>query len=270
MTYNRRESLRRCLQAIRGQTLVPKKVLVIDNASTDGTDKMLSDEFPDVAATRTQENLGCAGAMHEALRHTLRLHPEYIWLFDDDAIAAPTCLEILYREIQILQRERRVGILRPMMQDPVTGKVRGGGISCGGLLRAEMVATVTYPYADLFIELSDYSYVRAVRRAGYEILRVPIVLVHHPVDQLRSLQSVIANGYRVKPWRLYYQIRNEIYFNLYVERSLPQLLRHLAITGRTIALLTLFGRPRRGYTLLFRGIVDGLLARLGRRVDPDY
>jgi GT2 family glycosyltransferase len=270
MTYNRRDSLRRCLEAIRGQTLTPAEILVVDNASTDGTDAMLAQEFPEAKVRRTRENNGCAGAMDVALRFALTFSPEYIWFFDDDAIPRPSCLETLYREIRDLERERRLGVLRPMIRDPQSGDVVGGGMSHGALLRADMVAAVAYPHADLFIELSDHSYVRLLRKAGYEILRLPIVLVDHPVDRPRSLREVIAEGYQVKPWRLYYRVRNRIYYSLYVQRSIRELLRHLAITARTVALLTIFGRPRRGHLLVARGVLDGMLARLGRRVEPSY
>lgn len=270
MTYNRRESLRRCLEAIRAQTLPPGAIVVLDNASTDGTREMLALEFPDVVAVRAPENLGCAGAMHEILQFTLTLEPEYIWFFDDDVLAAPTCLETLFREIMWLKRERRIGVLRPMTRDPIHGDVVGGGISHGALLLAEMVRTVELPRADLFIELSDHAYNIQIRRHGFEILRVPVVLAEHPINQAKALREIVADGYSVKPWRLYYAVRNRIYMSLYVEHSIKRFIRQLSVATGAFMLLTLFGRPRRGQTLVLRGIADGMLGRLGRRVNPSY
>lgn len=270
MTYNRHDQLRQCLEGIRAQSVPPSKVLVIDNASTDGTGQMLSQEFPEVQVYRTSENLGCAGAMHEALRLAVALNPDYIWFFDDDVLPYPNCLDTLLRDIQVLERERQVGVLRPMVRDPKTGDIVGGGISHGALLRTEMVRAVGFPRAELFIELSDKSYNLAVRRRGYEILRVPTVLAYHPVNRERGLREIMTGGYRVKPWRLYYAVRNRIYFSLYVQRSARQFLHHLLVAARSFVLLTLFGRPRRGQAMVIKGIVDGLLARLGRRVEPGY
>jgi GT2 family glycosyltransferase len=262
--------LRRCLDGIRNQTVVPAEILVVDNASTDGTDRMLAEEYPEVRVHRTTENVGCAGAMHESLRVALELEPEYVWFFDDDVVPDPACLETLLREIRVLERERRVGVLRPMVRDPQTGDVAGGGISHGALLRGEMVATVGFPLAALFIELSDHTYNLRIRQHGYEILRVPAVLAEHPVDRPRRLRQIMKDGYRAKPWRLYYAVRNRIYFSLYLQPSVRLLARNLAMAVRTLILLTLFGRPRRGQVLVVRGILDGLLARLGRRVEPSY
>lgn len=41
VTYNRKELLRECLKAVLGQTRPPDHILVVDNASTDGTLEML-------------------------------------------------------------------------------------------------------------------------------------------------------------------------------------------------------------------------------------
>jgi rhamnopyranosyl-N-acetylglucosaminyl-diphospho-decaprenol beta-1,3/1,4-galactofuranosyltransferase len=270
MTYNRQERLRRCLEGIRAQTLGPAAVIVVDNASTDGTGEMLRREFPDVHVHRTDQNLGCAGAMHEALRAALAMNPEYIWFFDDDVVPDPHCLETLLTEMRVLQRDRRIGVLRPMIRDPQSGDIAGGGISHGALLRAEMVADVGFPLAALFIELSDQTYNLRIRQHGYEILRVPVVLAQHPVDRPRSLGEIIRGGYRVTPWRLYYAVRNRIYFSLYLQPSAGRFVRNLALAARTVLLVTLFGRPRRGQILVLRGIVDGVFGKLGRRVQPGY
>jgi len=270
MTYNRKESARRCLQAIRAQTMALSTILVVDNASTDGTSQMLAQQFPDVLVYRTAENTGCAGAMHESLRIALTMSPEYIWLFDDDVVAQPDCLETLVREMRLLERDPHVGVLRCMVRDPNTGDLGGGGVSHAGLLRAQMVASVKLPRSELFIELSDHHYNVMIRDAGYEILRLPVVLATHPIDTLQSLREIVAHGYQVKPWRFYYSIRNRIYFSLYMKRSFGHFLHNLVIALRSLVLLTMFGRPRRGHTFVLKGIVDGILGRLGRRVEPGY
>ena len=270
MTYNRRDSLRLCLDGVRGQSITPGTVLVVDNASTDGTDQMLAQDFPEVRVHRSAENVGCAGAMHESLRLALALRPEYIWFFDDDVVADPHCLETLLKEMRLLEADARVGVLRAMIRDPRTGEVAGGGLSHGALLRAEMVSAVGFPLAPLFIELSDDTYNARIRQQGYAILRVPMVLAQHPVDRPQSLREIVQGGYRKKPWRLYYAVRNRIYHSLYLQPSLGRLIRNLAVAARMILLMTLFGRPRRGQFLVLRGVVDGVFRRLGRRVEPGY
>jgi len=61
VTYNRKELLRECLKAVLAQTRPPEHVLVVDNASTDGTPEMLQEEFPQVEVLCLPENQGSAG-----------------------------------------------------------------------------------------------------------------------------------------------------------------------------------------------------------------
>ena len=65
--HNRADSLRRTLEALARQTRrVP--VRVIDNASSDGTREMLAEEFPDVACTALDSNVGFGAALNRGAR----------------------------------------------------------------------------------------------------------------------------------------------------------------------------------------------------------
>lgn len=46
VTYNRKQLLRRCLSALLAQSRTVDEILLIDNASSDGTNEMLAIEFP--------------------------------------------------------------------------------------------------------------------------------------------------------------------------------------------------------------------------------
>ncbi|MGH2626228.1 MAG: glycosyltransferase, partial [Anaerolineales bacterium] len=169
MTYNRKDVLRRCLAAIRAQTLSPSGVLLLDNGCTDGTAEIVARDFPEVRVHRTGENLGSAGAIREALRVALETAPDYVWFFDDDVIADPACLEILLREMRSLEPDVRVGVLRPMVRDPRTGEVGGGATPHAALLSGAMVRDVGLPPGETFMELSDHIYSAMIRRRGYLI-----------------------------------------------------------------------------------------------------
>ena len=67
-TFNRRDLLRRALLSVYAQTLAPAEVIVIDDGSTDGTDVMLSNEFPQVSYYR-QENRGVSSARNLGIHH---------------------------------------------------------------------------------------------------------------------------------------------------------------------------------------------------------
>lgn len=95
VTHDRLELLRECLTALQGQTRPCDEILVIDNASGDGTGEMLAAEFPDVSVRRLDTNEGGAGGYHEGMRNAYEGGFDWLWLMDDDTIPTPTALERL-------------------------------------------------------------------------------------------------------------------------------------------------------------------------------
>lgn len=67
-TYNRCDSLRRCLHAVVAQTLPPLEVIVVDDASTDATVQMVEQEFPAVKMVSSSANRGPAVARNAGIR----------------------------------------------------------------------------------------------------------------------------------------------------------------------------------------------------------
>jgi GT2 family glycosyltransferase len=92
VTWNRCALLRECLAALNGQTRPPDRILVVDNASTDGTPALLRDAGVDVL--RLPENVGGAGGFHAGME-AARDGADWLWLVDDDTIARPDSLERL-------------------------------------------------------------------------------------------------------------------------------------------------------------------------------
>jgi len=82
VTHNRKELLHRAILAVKAQS-VPVEVIVMDDASTDGTDKMLQTEFPDVLYTRSAESLGPAYQRTEGGK---KATSDIIVFLDDDTL----------------------------------------------------------------------------------------------------------------------------------------------------------------------------------------
>lgn len=95
VTYNRRELLRQCLAALRAQSRPPDRVLVVDNASSDGTQAELRAEQPWVDLLALPENLGATGGFYEGMRAAVADGADWLWLLDDDTIPRPDALERL-------------------------------------------------------------------------------------------------------------------------------------------------------------------------------
>src|SRR5436305_13406805 len=95
VTHNRKALLRQSLAALGSQTVPPDRILVIDNASADGTSGMVSGAFPHAELVRLERNVGGAGGFHEGMRRAHETGADWIWLMDDDTIAAEDALEAL-------------------------------------------------------------------------------------------------------------------------------------------------------------------------------
>ncbi|PWT98140.1 MAG: glycosyltransferase family 2 protein [Terriglobia bacterium] len=83
VTHNSRRYIRRCLEAVLSQHEVHLEVVVVDNASTDGTLKVLSPFRRRIRLIRSRHNLGFAAAQNLAIRHSsapwvLALNPDVL------------------------------------------------------------------------------------------------------------------------------------------------------------------------------------------------
>lgn len=95
VTYNRLDLLRECLAAVTGQSHPPDHVLVVDNASTDGTRAAVAAEHPGAEILALPTNEGSSGGFHEGMRRGLEGDWEWLWVMDDDTIPHPDALEKL-------------------------------------------------------------------------------------------------------------------------------------------------------------------------------
>lgn len=99
VTFNRKKLLLHCLNALKEQTHALSHVVVIDNASTDGTVDFLAQHGWKNTDTFTlltlPENRGGAGGFHEGIKYAFEQGFDYIWLMDDDGFPAEDCLEKL-------------------------------------------------------------------------------------------------------------------------------------------------------------------------------
>lgn len=82
-TYNRKALLRRCLTALSNQALPAYEIIVVDDASTDGTGQMVQTEFPRVRYLRLDENRGPAAARN---RGVAAATGDVVAFTDDDCI----------------------------------------------------------------------------------------------------------------------------------------------------------------------------------------
>lgn len=104
VSWNVRELLRRCLRAVAASLAgadIAYELLVVDNASCDGTPAMLRADFPHIRLLEPGANLGFAGGNNFALRATLgEAQPDYVLLLNPDTEPVGDAIPRLVRELE--------------------------------------------------------------------------------------------------------------------------------------------------------------------------
>ena len=83
VSYNTREMTLACLRSLRDETRTPHEVIVVDNASSDGSAEAIAAEFPDIRLLAETENHGFARGNNIAARLT---GAEYLLLLNPDTV----------------------------------------------------------------------------------------------------------------------------------------------------------------------------------------
>lgn len=108
VTYNRKKLLKECLEAIFAQTVRIDTLILIDNASTDGTNEFLKEngfmDRPGFSYNLMDSNLGGSGGFYEGMKRVSD-DADWVWIMDDDTIPNPDCLEKLLKASTIIKED---------------------------------------------------------------------------------------------------------------------------------------------------------------------
>jgi N-acetylglucosaminyl-diphospho-decaprenol L-rhamnosyltransferase len=110
VSYRSRDLLRRCLESLRAHPpRAEMNVVVVDNASTDGTAEMVTTEYPEVDLIASEVNLGFAAATNLGAR---RGRAPYLLALNPDTAVTEGALE---RVIAVLREHRDVVVVGPRL-----------------------------------------------------------------------------------------------------------------------------------------------------------
>ena len=129
-TFNARDLLEEALGSIEAQT-VPVEIVVVDNASTDGTLELLADRFPQVTVVRNSSNMGFGRAVNRGVRVATKA--DVLVLVNNDAVCAPDFIERLLVPFADSQIGMVAGVL---LQGADPGLVDSAGIELDTTLRS--------------------------------------------------------------------------------------------------------------------------------------
>lgn len=279
------------LDALFGQTHQISELIVVNNASSDGTLQLLARRYPQITVLDLPSNTGVGGAYTAALDYAIREKGhDWVWLFDQDSVPNSDALKRLLQALDYLKADAsRLAILAPVCIYENTGRIHpsliwkngwrkaviredvtyvDAVISSGSLLRAKAIRQAGPPRADFFIDFVDLEHCLRLRSNGYKIAVIRDAILRHALGSPRLLQ--IGPFSRVwadhVPWREYYKARNEVFT---IWTHYPSLASKFSVVRRLVrhALgILLFGREKLAcLKMMYLGVMDGRTGRLGIR-----
>lgn len=235
VTFNRLALLRECVNHVENQTVKARTVIIVDNASTDGTGEYLREagkENTGYRIIKCSENIGGAGGFEKGIEAASGEKADCILAIDDDAM-----LEKDYMEKILAARERHPkysAFAGAVMTD---GKIdtchrrtvanpglrlkncpeelyRDGNRKgyflcdiasfCGMVIDTRLIEKIGLPSAEYFIWFDDTEYSLRINRFT-KFLVVPDARLEH-----KTTNNIGAYPHRRYDWREYYGIRNRI------------------------------------------------------------
>ena len=110
ISYNSREYLRACLTSIEVDQC--SEVIVVDNFSTDGSDEIVIQEFPQIRLIKSKQNNGYGAAANLAITHC---SSKYVLLLNCDTLLQPETLQTLS---DYLNQHPQAAIVGPALVNP--------------------------------------------------------------------------------------------------------------------------------------------------------
>ena len=300
VTHNRRDLLAECLDALARQTVPVAEVVLVDSASTDGTEDVARGR-PGVTYVRLERNGGGAEGFHHGIRIALERESDWLWLMDDDCTPAPGALERLLASTRA--GDPSTAVIAPVVKEPGgrilpvnRGHVRPRWFLAplvgaapaeqapgaeteiefcsfvGPLVRTAAAREIGLPMREMFIRFEDVEYLQRLEPGWRMWLVGDSEIVHEdpqPVTGADPLSMWDDYARRIpfaQQWKRLYGFRNQIYAGraggyMHAGHALSQ----FAVQ----ALRTLLFHERRARTLLLLAAygLDGWRGRF-RNVPP--
>ncbi|HKO59211.1 MAG TPA: glycosyltransferase family 2 protein [Thermoanaerobaculia bacterium] len=241
VNYNGAQFLPEALDSLLRQTRRPEEIIVVDNASTDGSASLIRSRYPSVILIEAPQNLGFAEGNNLAVQ---RATGDYLALLNSDAVAEERWIEDL---VATLEREPRAAVAEgkiyyaaPRDRIDQAGALfnnlgnywgrghketddRGafdepaevaGVTACAMVVRRAALADAPLFDGSLFMYGEELDLTLRLRSAGWSVLFSPRAVVWHggmqslirASDQPSLFQQFHANRNRLKIIARYYPL----------------------------------------------------------------
>jgi GT2 family glycosyltransferase len=295
LAWNRADEVATCLESFACVDYPNYEVVVVDNASADGTPAMVRERFPWATLIVNAENYGFCKGNNVGLRYALEHGAQYVMLLNQDTKMTPTVLSELVRVMESDPRIAITGAKNLLMEDPRYTWGKYGVLSWGPLLvrtvgnllpdepvaspqdvdwvigngcmmRREALERVGL-LDEMFFQLEeDVDWCTCARELGYRVVFVDAAAIYHKGSSSGDVSKAVVFHYG------YFLGRNAILFAR-KHATVLEWARLLAMMTGGLILRALFHGSRAAYSALRgqRVVVDGIIDGFrGGRLRPDH
>ena len=232
VTFNRKELLLLNIKSLIEQDY-KSHILIVDNASTDGTFDSLKQNFDfnknDIEYIRTDFNMGGAGGFYTGLKYAFESGKyDYFFLMDDDGRPVnKETLSLLMKATDLFGTDFIINsIVVEKDLDKLTFGLSGYNSKKdikidyiegdnnpfnGTLISKEIVSKIGYPKKEFFLGCDEVEYMARCKKNGGNVVTVCSSLYFHPervfpTENFFGRQIIRSDG----KWQSYYRTRNQI------------------------------------------------------------
>ena len=233
VTFNRLEKLKTSLEHLESQSLLPKHVVIVDNASTDGTSEYLSQWCTTCQKFTVQiltmpTNCGGSGGYYAGMDEIIKYPVDWVWLQDDDVYADKDAFAVAMDSLATINDPQIVSLSSKVITKGEVSLVHRRYVTkrfldvkekncpleyykqeyfkldlitfAGAFISKSAIEKVGLPEKDFFIWQDDTEYCYRLLKIG-SLYCVPNVVIEHDVDEKQDTGI---------SWKSYYGWRNEM------------------------------------------------------------
>ena len=203
LSWNRCKEVTETINIVKQSDYPNIELIVIDNASTDGTRETIQGMFEEVRVLSLPHNVGISGWDYGIVN----TDAEYIVCLDDDSAPDPDAIS---RMVEIFDRNKKIGVIpfniyggafttegwENLNEDELIGY-----INCGVGLRPSAVVESGLNDTDFFLYSNEWDLAIRMFNNGYEFYFDPAIRVHHRTSPLhRTFKRLRTLTARNETW----------------------------------------------------------------------
>jgi GT2 family glycosyltransferase len=245
LSFNRKDELRNTLTKVYEQDYKNIEVIVVDNASSDGSTEMVKKEFPSVQFIQMEKNIGIAG-WNEGFKVA---KGEYVLVLDDDSYPDSKTIK---KGIEVISRDKEIAIIAFNVYDVSRNKSQTSFykkpfldfIGCGAIIKRSVFSLVHGFDPSFFIYAHELDFSIRVLDTGFKIEYNAEAYIFHRTNS-KNKEHPINNSFRFYYQTLSYMILLQKYL---VSRNYVIAILKLFINRFLVALY--FGRMKEYMSLI--------------------